>query len=62
MTEIMTKEDNIKDLQSLLQFINSNPMAMQPHELIGLAHLYCMLAADKHFDSNLIDFTEHYLK
>ena len=62
MTEIMKKEDYIKDLQSLLQFVNSNPMVMKPHELAGLAHLYCMLAADKHFDSRLIDFTEHYLK
>jgi len=62
MTEIMTKEDNINDLQSLLQFINSNPMVMQAHELAGTAHLYCMLAADKHFDLNLIDFSEHYLK
>jgi hypothetical protein len=62
MAKIMTKEDYISDLQSLLQFINSDPLKMQPHELAGLAHLYSMFMADKNFDLNLIDFSEHYLK
>lgn len=62
MTKIMCKEAYIHDLESLLQLINSNPMVMQAHELAGLAHLYCIVAADKHFDSNFLDVSEHYFK
>lgn len=62
MAEIMTKEDYINDLESLLQVINSDPLGMSPHELVGLAYLYSMFMADKKFDLNLIDFSEHYLK
>lgn len=62
MTKIMSKDNYINNLQSLLQFINSNPMVMKAHELAGLAHLYSMLAADNHFNSNFLDFSEHYLK
>jgi hypothetical protein len=62
MDEIMAKEDYIKDLDSLLQLINSDPLIMKAHELAGLAYLYSMFMADKKFDLNLIDFSEHYLK
>lgn len=62
MAEIMTKDDYTDDLQSLLQLINSDPLGMSPHELVGLAYLYSMFMADKNFDLNLIDFSEHYSK
>jgi len=62
MTGIMTKEDYIDDLELLLEFTNSNPMAMQPHELAGLAHLYSSFMADSKIGSNFLDTSEFYLK
>jgi hypothetical protein len=62
MAGIMTKEDYIDDLQSLLQFINSNPMAMLPHELAGLAYLYSSFMAENKIGSNFLDISEFHLK
>jgi hypothetical protein len=62
MAGIMTKEDYMNDFKSLLQFINSNPKEMQPHELAGLAHLYSSFMADGKIGSNFLDISEFYLK
>jgi len=62
MDRKMIKDTFIDDLQNLLQFINFDLMSMQPHEISGAAHLYSSFMADKNFDSNFLDFSEHYLK
>jgi len=62
MTDKMIKDEYTNDLQSLLQFINFDLMSMEPHEIVGVAHLYSSFMADKDFDSNFLDFSEHYFK
>ena len=62
MADIKTKEDYIEDLELLLEFTNSNPLEMQPHELAGLAHLYSSFMADSKIGSNFLDTSEFYLK
>jgi len=62
MADIKTKEDYIEDFELLLEFTNSNPLEMQPHELAGLAHLYSSFMADSKIGSNFLDISEFYIK